>query len=328
MNEPANYWKLGLFVVLGAVLLATGVVYLATSSLRKETVHYTSYFDESVTGLDLGSPVRFRGVTVGKVSAIEIAPDRRQVQISYELGISVLADLGLGAAHGQKTKLRVPPDLRAQLGSAGVTGVKYILIDFFDVKSNPRPKLSFPVSRNYIPTAPSTMKNLEDSVMRAIDQFPVITTQLNAILEHVDHILVDVDTKHLSDKASSTLANIDRTLANWDQIMVVARKTLDGVDTAGLSNDAKATLANLNVTMTRAQGLMARVDGDKGVLASVQRASDSIGDVAVDARGSRAELSDTLRDLGEAANAIRALADTLELDSDMLLKGRSKRSER
>ena len=79
--------------------------------------------------------------------------------------------------------------------------------------------------------------------------------------------------------------------------------------------------------MTRAQELMARVDGDNGVLSSVQRASDSIGDVAVDARGYQAELSDTLREVGEAANAIRVLADSLELDSDMLLKGRSKASD-
>ncbi len=327
MNEPANHWKLGLFVVLATMLFATGVVYLGTTSLRKETVAYTSYFDESVTGLDVGSPVRFRGVNVGKVVGIDIAPDRRQVEITYELGVSVLAHLGLASPHGQATKLAIPPDLRVQLGSAGVTGVKYILIDFFDVKTNPRPVLTFRVPANYIPSAASTMKNLEDTVVRAMSDFPAISNQLLQVLQHVDHILVDIDGKHFSDRASATFDRLDQTLANMDATLAVTRARIGGIDTVGLSNQAKTVLANLDATMTRAQAMMARVDGDKGVLASVQRASDSIGDVAVDARGHGAELSAALRDLSEAAQSIRALTDALELDSDMLLKGRSKGSK-
>jgi hypothetical protein len=62
-------------------------------------------------------------------------------------------------------------------------------------------------------------------------------------------------------------------------------------------------------------------------LTSVERASDSVGDVAASARGFGPELGETLRDLREAADSIRQLADALELDSDMLLKGRSKAVE-
>jgi ABC-type transporter Mla subunit MlaD len=324
MNEPANYWKLGLFVVLGMLTMTTGIVYLGSIGLRKETVEYTSYFDESVTGLDVGSPVRFRGVKVGHVSAIDIAPDRRHVRITYKLGVSVLANVGLDARPGQNNELTEPPDLRAQLGSAGLVGVKYILIDFFDVKNNPPPKLSFPTPKNHIPAASSTMKNLEDSLMLAIDQFPGVSNQVTTILNRIDNILVNIDDTRLSDKVAATLANLDRTLANWDQTLAVARKTLNNADTAGLSNEAKAALANLNVTIIRAQSLIARVDGDKGVLASVQRAWDSIGDVAVDGRDYGKQFSDALQDLSDAANSIRALSDALELDSDMLLKGRSK----
>lgn len=327
MNEPANHWKLGLFVLFAAALLTTSVIFLGTAGLRKETVSYTSYFDESVTGLDVGSPVRFRGVNIGAVSKIDVAPDHRQVEVTYDLGVSVLGGLGLAAADGAQTKLKIPPDLRAQLGSAGVTGVKYVLIDFFESKSHPPPKLSFTVADNYIPTAQSTLKNLEDSVVRAIDQFPVLTEQLSAILTRVNGILVDVDDKHLPEKSVATLANVDATLANINATLALARTKLSGVDTVGLSTEAKAALANLSTTMTRAQSLMARLDGDRGLLSSVQRASDSFGDVATDARGYGTELSDTLRALSEAANSITQLVDALELDSDMLLKGRSKVSE-
>jgi paraquat-inducible protein B len=327
MNEPANHWKLGLFVLLAAGLMTAAVVFLGTAGLRKETVSYTSYFDEAVTGLDVGSPARFRGVSIGQVSKIDLAPDSRQVEVRYDLGISVLDGLGLAAPAGQTTKLRIPPDLRAQLGSSGLTGVKYVLLDYFESKSHPPPVLSFKVPGNYIPTAPSTMKNLEDSVVKAIDQFPVITQQLTVILTRLDNILLSVDEQHLPNKAVATLANVDQTLANIDATLLLARNKLNGVDTAGLSNEAKVVLANLNTTMTKAQALMARLDGDRGVLSSVQRATDSIGDVATDARGYGAELSDTLNALSEAANGITQLVGALELDSDMLLKGRSQVSK-
>jgi phospholipid/cholesterol/gamma-HCH transport system substrate-binding protein len=327
MNDPANHWKLGLFVLLAAALLTIAVIFLGTAGLRKETVSYTSYFDEAVTGLDVGSPVRFRGVNIGSVSKIDVAPDRRHVEVTYDLGISVIGGLGLAAPDGAKTKLQIPTDLRAQLGSAGVTGVKYILIDFFDKESHPPPKLPFAVPSNYIPTAESMLKSLEDSVVRAVDQFPVLAEQLSGILARVNDILIDIDAKHLPDKAVATLGNVDATLANLDATLAVARTKLNGLDTAGLSNEAKAAIANLNVTMTHAQALMARLDGDRGVLSSVQRATDSIGDVATDARGYGAELSDTLRALSEAADGITQLVGALELDSDMLLKGRSQVSE-
>jgi paraquat-inducible protein B len=263
-------------------------------------------------------------VNIGSVSEIDIAPDLRQVKVSYDLGVTVLASLGLAKGDGQETTIAIPVGLRAQIGSAGLTGVKYVQIDFFDPKTNPPPKLTFPVPPNYIPAAQSTMKNLEDSVVRAVDQFPALAADMLVILKRVNAILIDVEDQHLSEKATATLANVDQTLANLDATLGVARSKLLGLDSEGLSTEAKLALANVSTTMTRAQGLMQRIDGEQGVLDSVQRATDSIGDVAGDARGYGTELSTTLRDLSEASNAVRQLLEVLELDSDMLLKGRAK----
>jgi len=317
MSAPTNHWKLGLFVVVGTVLTFTAALFFGTRGLRKETVSYISYFDESVTGLEVGSPVKFRGVTIGNVSAVDVAPDRRHVAISYELGVSVLGRLGLAAGgHGKHTKISVPPDLRAQLGSMGVTGVKYILIDFFDVRSNPVPSLSFPVAANYIPAASSMMKNIEDSVVRAVDEFPKLASDMTKVLDRLNHILAEVDDHKLPDKAVALLARVDRTVE-------LLQTKVSQVKTKELSDEAQAAMVNLNLTMSKMQTIMARIDGDKGVLKSVQRASDSVGDVAGTARGFGPELGETMRDLREAADAVRQLADVLELDSDMLLKGRA-----
>jgi MlaD protein len=163
MSAPTNHWKLGLFVG-GTVLIGLGALaYLAARTLQRETVSYQSYFDEGVTGLENGSPVSFRGVKIGSVSSIDVAPDRRHVEITYQLGVSALKRLGIASGEGKKIKISLPPELRVQIGSTGFTGSKYLQIDFFDAAKHPPPKLPFPVPENSIPSMPSTM----DAVYRA-----------------------------------------------------------------------------------------------------------------------------------------------------------------
>jgi phospholipid/cholesterol/gamma-HCH transport system substrate-binding protein len=317
MSAPTNHWKLGLFVVVGVLLSITAMVYLGARSLQKEGVSYTSYVDESVTGLEVGSPVKFRGVTIGSVSAIGFASDHRHVELTFELAVETLSALGLATGHGSATQISTPPDLRVQVDSQGITGVKYLLIDFFPEDSHPPPILPFRPPEYYIPSTPSTMKDLQDSVVRAIDQFPIVAERLTVVLGHVDQLLSDVNASGLARNASTLVLRTDRTLA-------LINAELRKVRAGELSKDARTTMANLNTTLTRVQGLLARVDGDHGLIASVQRTSDSIGDAAGEAQGFGSDLGETLEHLSDAADAIVQLVEALERDSDMLLKGRSK----
>jgi phospholipid/cholesterol/gamma-HCH transport system substrate-binding protein len=317
MSTPTNRWKLGLFIVIGTLLVLGAGLVLGTRSMRTETVDYASYFDESVTGLDVGSPVKFRGVTIGSVSSINIAPDRRHVEIVYQLGVTVLGQLGLAAGHGQLTTLPVPPDLRAQLGSSGITGVKYISIDFFESRANPVLLLPFAPRKNYIPAAPSTMKNLEDSVVRAVDEFPRLVSELVVMLAHTNHLLGDVEEQNLPAALAGMASNVNRTVD-------LLRAKLQHVETERLSEQAQLALGQVTQVMSSMQRVLERFDGDRGVLMSVQRATDGLGDVANSARESGPALAATMRDLREAADSVRQLADTLELDSDMLVKGRAR----
>src|SRR4051812_4168906 len=123
MSTPTNHWKLGLFVVVGIGLAMCTIVFLGAQSLKKHGVDYKTYFDESVQGLEIGSPIKFRGVTIGNVSDIEIAPDRRHVGVTAELTGTNLNELGLTDIKGKKARITIPPDLRVQLVSQGITGV-------------------------------------------------------------------------------------------------------------------------------------------------------------------------------------------------------------
>src|SRR5689334_10123462 len=100
MSAPTNHWKLGLFVVVGFIIMLSTVAWLGARSLRKETSRYVSYFDESVQGLEIGSPIKFRGVTIGSVAKIAIAQDHRHVEVTSELGKDELRRLGLNDVIG------------------------------------------------------------------------------------------------------------------------------------------------------------------------------------------------------------------------------------
>lgn len=298
MAAPTNHWKLGLFVVLGIGAAVLAVVLFGAASMRKETVHYHTYFNESVQGLEVGSPVKFRGVTIGQVSAIEIAPDHRLVDVVEELDVADIKRLGLlETGHGKtgKPKFAIPPDLRAQLGSQGITGVKFVSIDFFDVKSFPPPTLPFEPAPRYIPAAPSLIKNLEETITKAMDRLPEMVDAVVMIMGRVDRLLATLEKEDVSHKASAAIAHAD-------QVMTSMHAAIVRLDRANIGEKAAVTIDELHVAVTKMNRVLDRFDG--GVMA--------------------ADVDTTLRDVSEAAEAIRRLAETLERDPDMLLKGRAK----
>ena len=317
MATPSNHWKLGLFVVCGVALGLGALVVFSAHSLSAETVQYRSFFDESVQGLETGSPVKFRGVTIGRVSAIDVGPDRRHVAVTSELRVDAINLLGIGAGKGKKLASRVPPDLRVQIASAGITGVKFVTLDFFPVKANPPPDLPFPVSDNYIPAAVSTMKNLEDAVIRAVDRFPEMTDAAMKLMDKVNLLLDEIDEKHLPARAASTLARTDAA-------RLAVQTTATRLDTSKIGAQAEQTLADLGGTAVRMNRILDRLDGEQGVVMSAQRASDAVGDAAFSARGLGEDLSTTLRDIQLLTQSLVRLTDALERDSDMLIKGRAK----
>jgi len=314
MSTPTNHWKLGLFVVSALLVGAAGIVYFGSRNLPKDVVTYVSYFDEAVTGLENGAPVKYRGVTLGNVSNVEVAPDRRHVQVSYDISSGAAQRLALQGAGGEKSL--VAAGLRAQLGSQGVTGVKYISLDLFD-GADPPEALPFDPPPRYIPTTASTLKNLESAVTDAADRLPEVTEQLVVMLGRINGMLEQVEKERIPQRTSATLGNVD-------QVLAVLQTKLEGFKSAELSHEAEATLHQVQDTIGRVNKLLERVDGKEGVLANVERASIGMGDVARNASQVGTEAERTLREVGEAATAVRELADALERQPDMLLKGRAR----
>jgi phospholipid/cholesterol/gamma-HCH transport system substrate-binding protein len=315
MALGTNRWKLGLFVILGIALALAALVVLGAQSFNEATVRNVSFFDESVQGLDVGSPVKFRGVTIGRVAAIEVAPDRRHVQVENELFVEQLERLGLHGGKGD-TKLSLHPQLRVQLAQTGLTGVKFILLDFFDGAAYPAPVLPFRAPQNTIPATPSTMKNLEGSVVRAVNQFPDIASALLGTIEKLNTLMEGVEKQQLPTQAGATLSEASAAMREL-------KTQLNALNAGELSSDARAGINELNQTLMSANRLLERLESDQGLMMSAERAANSIHEVARGAQSVGPELELTMREVRGAARSIRRFVDALERDPDMLLKGRA-----
>ncbi len=312
-----NPWKIGLFVVLGIGALVLSAFWLAAQRLNPDVLPAITYFNESVEGIDLGSSIKIRGVKVGVVSDIGIAPDHRMVRVRMKLFIDTLEGLGLWPPPVEQVPIpgRLgPADLRVQLVSVGLTGSKFIQADFFDPKDNPIPELPFEPERNYVPSIPSTLKSVGDA--------------LAAIVAELPRAIADVDTLLVTLQKTFEEAHIGDLAARLEQVLSHLEEQLGQIDAHAISNELVSLASEARATAASFQALLERLvaeDGPiDGALASWRGLTTELGDSVTAAR--LAETSGALREastkVGEAATAVRTLgtdagAMTIEIEQDL-----------
>jgi phospholipid/cholesterol/gamma-HCH transport system substrate-binding protein len=79
-KKTANF-MLGLFVILGFFLGVSAIIWVGATSFFQKGQTYITYFDESVQGLQSDSNVKYRGVDVGRVERIRVAPDNKLIGV-------------------------------------------------------------------------------------------------------------------------------------------------------------------------------------------------------------------------------------------------------
>ncbi len=287
-TTATNHWKLGLFVLVAVLAMVGALFWLGARRFQRTSFPAVSYFDESVQGLDVGSPVKFRGVTVGTVGDITIAPDHRHVQVTSDIYVDAMARLGLGERAPRKGEEFINPLLRVQLVSAGITGVRFLQTDFFHPGRYPEPKLPFQAPWNYVPSVPSTLKSLGDTAEEIIGRLPALETRASEALGNLSLTLTSIDrfVTSLQDEHSS-----------FDRLLVQLRSTASGLD----ATLAQAQLGTTTTALRTAAG-------------NVSSAATGFGDMREDLQASLATLRETL-------DAVRAVADSLERDPSVLLRG-------
>lgn len=305
MSDTTNHFKLGLFIIIGTLLvLGTAAVLGAGALWREATIPAETYFNESVQGLDVGAPVKFRGVQIGRVKSIGFLSKRydpkgdtgRYVLVGMALTEKTMEDFLNDRDIDTTVPKLVEQGLRVRMTTQGLTGVGYLEVNFFDPKSNPKLPLSWEPKTLYIPSAPSTLSRLEsafDSISRLFKK------------------LEGTDFKSLINTIQSFVQSLDKALQEAD------------VSTLG-------ELIGQNLTELR--GILNRVNN----LLSAPEADTIIPDASAGASAARRilenneqDLRDVMRSARDAATKFDRAATTLDnfLDNPQLQKGADKLPE-
>ena len=308
MASPTNTWKVGLFVIAASVLAVGALFWLGARRFNRELLGAVTYFEESVQGLNEGAAVEMRGVKIGRVSEITIAPDQRLVEVRAQLERDVLERLGFVAPEEDwRKRTRVgPKEMRVQLATTGITGVKFMLVDFFDPERHPPRELSFTPPLPYIPSTSSTLKNLEFGMNAVLERLPVILDRVESFVASLEEGMGEVELGELATSLQVFLANMAALDLSW------------------ASEDAASLVAELRATNARAGEVLVRIDG---LAEDVSRASGSWNELARSASALLSPLQQDLRALREALRALRDLASYLERDPGSILRGREGRGD-
>lgn len=356
MSKRASTTAIGAFVI-GAIALILGAVMLfGTGQFFNARIVVVTVFEGSVTGLQVGSPVEFRGVPVGTVKNIKALYDPKKTSFVIPVYMSLDEDSvtniqedGSASPPQQEIQKMIDHGLRAQLDIRSlVTGQKFVALEF-----HPKTPATIAGIDSNIPEIPSIASRLQrvtsmfdkldvDQLAgKAVETLEGISALVNSpvlasTLENLDNTARNANDLVLQLRADTRLLSQSaiETLEQTKQAVAAAETTL--ADVSRLSNSTDARLEKvadrLDETLSAVESLAANIDqkvqplSDSAITAmnqatsTLRTAEDLIGENS----STRYNLDATLEELAAAARSVRLMADYLEQNPDALLKGKSK----
>ncbi len=172
MAGKSAYFKTGIFILSGVLLFAAGLIVLGTARFLEKTIKMETYINESVNGLEVGSPVKFRGVKIGRVSRIGFVTnsyaDLGDSEYRYIHVVCDLDDKYLGEYSEEEmeriTRREVKEGMRIRPTTQGLTGQLFLEVDYLNPKTHMPLPLAWKPEYIYIPSAPSTLSMVEGAI--------------------------------------------------------------------------------------------------------------------------------------------------------------------
>jgi paraquat-inducible protein B len=327
MSQKANPTLIGVFVF-GAILIAIGAaVFFGSADFFAKKQLYVSYFNQSVSGLAVGSNVKFKGVTIGKVTKVLlgfIGEDKPvYAKVFYEVDKNFVVkefgtegfnvDLSDAKAHAK----RIEQGLRARLDFESlISGQLYVSLDFVKVGAAPA-VFHHPTSEDKaleIPVQPSDIEAILANLTKAIGN-----------LGNVDFLAISKDLQSLILSARDginalNLADLGKSvdnLVNGPELkgaLTSVKTSFDQLDTTlkKLDKELDPIASNLNPTLVEAKKTMAQLQSATAQLDKMLSTNSPF----------RYQLDSALSQIGTAADSLRRLSEFLERNPNSIIFGR------
>jgi phospholipid/cholesterol/gamma-HCH transport system substrate-binding protein len=252
-------FMVGLFMASGILLGLLVSFWLGLTTFFEEGKYYATYFDQSVQGLVVDSPVKFRGVTIGRVTRINVAPDARHVEVIVII----------------EQDLETTPGLFAKLSLVGITGIMFVELDLMpgDERQD-APDLTFEPPYPVIPTRPSDISMILTDIERVVTKLTEL--DLESLSEQARETLRSFDRTATAVREAVDQLEIDKSVASFQGVIEQMRKELQE---AGKLMERTGRLIELNEpelqqAMKDFQEAMARLDEFAGQATRVAEGTD------------------------------------------------------
>jgi phospholipid/cholesterol/gamma-HCH transport system substrate-binding protein len=223
MATQKTKFAVGLFVATGLAFAILVTIWLGMSRFLQKGQYCVTYFDESVQGLDIDSPVKYRGVFIGRVESISVAPDSKLIKVVLKI------------ESGQKPD----PNLVAQLRSVGITGSMFVELDQKKAdEPDQSPPLSFPSEYPIIASKPSEISGLIGGINEVLNQIKAsdlkeISDKIKSTLDNINQSVDDANIQRISQTIELSFEKLEKILADqrWDQILASAHSAGQSMNT-------------------------------------------------------------------------------------------------
>jgi phospholipid/cholesterol/gamma-HCH transport system substrate-binding protein len=253
-NSNPNYFRLGVFVLAAIGVLLAIILIFGSGQFFKKSFMVETYVKQSVTGLDSGAAVRFRGVKIGQVTAISLSGDVYEKEVPMpEHREYVVVRMQIFGDKVQLSHLEtyLKDNLRARIKSMGITGVNYVELDFYSSASQ-YPPLAYTWSPKY-PVVPS-MPNQADEIISGIQKLigALNSLDVDGTQKKFDALLGNLNKLMAGDgKDSSGLVS---SVKDLNQLLDRIAKATDKDQLNILMRELAATMVSLRQTVTSVQG--------------------------------------------------------------------------
>lgn len=244
MASLKTKFAVGLFLMVGISFFILVTIWLGMSHFLQEGQYYVTYFNESVQGLEVDSIVKYRGVPVGRVEGIDVAPDAKLIQVTLKI------------ESGQE----LDRDIVAQLKLVGITGSIFVELDRKEEgEPDQSPPLNFPSEYQIVASKHSDVRELYqgvDDLLKQLNSLDIggISEKVQLSLDNINKKVSEANIKGISDNLESSLVRIGQVLN--DQRL---DSLLTSMDEAG--NSVNALMAKMDRSLSQFDSALNGVEG-------------------------------------------------------------------
>jgi phospholipid/cholesterol/gamma-HCH transport system substrate-binding protein len=220
MARKASKFMIGLFVTVGVSIGLIAIIWIGAFKYFEKGATYVTFFNESVQGLQVDSAVKYRGVEVGRVEKIRVAPDSKLIEVVMKIDL-----------RGELEREYV-----AQLKAAGITGIVFIELNRKEPgEPDLSPPITFASEYPMVASKPSDMSQIVSSVQ--------------VILED----LKKIDTAGISSQIKSTLTVVEATVDNLNRVIGTVETALAKGRLEDLLMEVKNSLSKIQHLVSNAE---------------------------------------------------------------------------